>query len=435
MRTMSWGVFLAISLALAYSFHADKHLSADGVHVFTLVLEGGGFTAIAWSRQFAHYVTEWPLVLATGLGISDVSILTKVFASGLYLPYLISFGLCLYAVRDENKALLVFPLASMVALNLPSDYLLAGEHQVMATFAWPILLILLRRDDLTWGDGLLLWALLLLFSRLYETAIAPLLVFSAICLVRLRHHRQPEQMLLAGGALLGCLWAVAVSLSFIVNPRHPDNKTSFVREITTALENPEALSAAAFMSIYTIGVFLKNRLVVVSAGLPVIVYVLARVFGDVDVTASKSFASRTLTLTVLPGLLVGAILVGYARRELDRVGRWTFVAFVLVMVAANVHNTRSWNDFRHQVTRLVNTHRGYLPIEETPLQNSPHRWSWNNAELGLVWSASCVHAILLNPGGLPWEPFDPRTMLVLKRYVRYDAAFRSVDRDITTCQR
>lgn len=427
-------LFLFISLSLVNAFYVDKHLSADGVHIFALILDSSDFTYITWSRQFAHYIIEWPLVLATKLGVSNIPILLKAFALGIYLPYLISFGICIYALRHERKTLLLFVLASIVAVNLTSDYVLSGENQVMVNMSWPIVLLLLRRQALTWVDGFLLWILLALFSRLYETAIIPALIYSLICLVRLYYYRQKEQVIIISGALLLCFLAFAITLYFAINPRDVSNKASFIRGVIAVLKNPEALSASSFMVIYTIGLLLKKRIIILSAISPLVIYVLVYLFAGYSVTADVSFASRTLSITFLPVLLVGAILVWYFKSELDRTSISVFVVFVLTMVIGNVHNAKNWDDFRHQVIQVVETHQGYIPIEETRLKDNPYRWPWNNTELGLVWSASCVKAVLLNQPGLPWEPFNPHETLVLKNYLRYDEFFRSVDKGIATCQ-
>ena len=142
-------LFLFISLSLINSFYVDKHLSTDGVNRFCDILDNKDFTYWAWSRQFVSFLTEWPLVLAVKSGITDIPILLKWFAFGIYLPYLISFLICIYALRDENKTLLLFFLASMVAINLSSDYILAGEHHVMVNMSWQIIFILLRRTCLS----------------------------------------------------------------------------------------------------------------------------------------------------------------------------------------------------------------------------------------------------------------------------------------------
>lgn len=418
-------MFLFISLPLINSFYFEKHLSADGVAYFCAILDSKDFTYIAWSRQFANYLTEWPLVIAVQLGITDIPTLIKWFAFGIYLPYIISFLLCIYALRDENKALLLFFLASMVAINLSVDYILAGEHHVMVNMSWPIIFILLRRNRLTLMDGFLLWILLIIFSRLFESALVPALIYSVICFVRLYYYKSKEQKVIMIGAISLCFVVSAISLYFIINPRDAANREYFIQGLKVPFKNPEVLAAACFIVVYTIGLILKSRLVIISAVSPLIIYAIFRLFVDHSVSASVSFASRTLSVTLLPVLLVGAILVWYFKSELDRTGILTFVVFIMVMIAGNLYNTNSWKDFRHEVKQLVKTHEGYIPIEETRLKDNPNRWSWNNTQLGLVWSAPLVKAIILNQQNVLWEPFNPREKLILKNYLQYDDFFIS----------
>ena len=418
-------LFLFISLSLINSFYVDKHLSADGVLYFCVILDNKDFADWAWSRQFANYLTEWPLVLAVRSGITDIPILLKWFAFGIYLPYLISFLICIYALRDENKTLLLFFLASMVAINLSTDYILAGEHHVMVNMSWPIIFILLRRNALTLIDGFLLWILLIIFSRLYESALIPALIYSVICVARLYYYRSTKQRVIIIGALVLCFTVSAISFYFIINPRDAANRVYFIYGLIAPFKNPEAMAAACFIVVYTIGLILKSHRIIISAVSPLIIYALFRLFVDHGVSASVSFASRTLSITLLPVLLVGAILVWYFKSELDRTGILTFVAFIMVMVAGNLYNTNNWKDFRHEVKQLVKTHEGYIPIEETRLKDNPYRWGWNNTELGLVWSAPRVKAIILNQQNVRWEPFNPREKLILKNFLQYDDFFIS----------
>lgn len=418
-------LFLFISLSLINSFYADKHLSGDGVNYFCSILDNKDFTYISWSRQFANYLTEWPLVIAVKSGITDIPILVKWFAFGIYLPYLISFLICIYALRDENKELMLFFLASMAAVDLSSDYILAGEHHVMVNMSWPIIFILLRRNNLTLMDGSLLWILLIIFTRLYESALIPALICSVLCLARLYYYKSKEQKVIIAGALLFCFIASVISFYFIIDPRDAANRESFIYGIIITLINPEALAAACFVAVYTIGLILKSRTTIISAVFPLIIYALFRLFVDNGVTAGVSFAGRTLSITLLPVLLVGAILVSYSKSESDGTGILIFVAFITVMVAGNLHNTNNWKDFRHEVEQLVKTHEGYIPIEETDLKDNPYGWSWNNTQLGLVWSAPRIKAIILNQQNVYWEPFNPRETLILKEYLQYDEYFIS----------
>jgi cytochrome c biogenesis factor len=220
-----------------------------------------------------------------------------------------------------------------------------------------------------------------------------------------------------------CFVVIAISSYFTVNTHDAVNRDSFIKGLTLPLKNPEAVAAACFLAVYTIGLLLKSRPTIISSLFPLLLYALFMLFTDYSVSAGASFASRTLSVTLLPVLIVGAIMVWYCKRELDRTALLTFVAFVIVMVIGNFYNTNNWKSFRHEVIQLVKTHKGYIPIEETRLKDNRYRWGWNNTQLGLVWSAPRVKAIILNEQNLRYEPFNPREKLILKNYLQYDDFF------------
>jgi len=426
-------LFVVISCSLLNSFSIDKHFAADGVNYFCNILECSAVVHWGWSRLFAHYLTQWPLLIAVKAGVANMATLSKFFSAGIYFPYVLSFALCIYALRKESKTLLCFPLMSMVAINLQSDYLLACEHQVMVTMSWPILFLLLRRKRLTWRDGLLLWTSVLLFSRLYETAVAPAVIFIFLCVMRLRTFRHKQEAILSGISLVLSIAVVVISVFFIVDPTSAANKASFVTAIPCSLTNFGALAAGCFCLLFTGGVVLRKRVVIVSAALPLLIYVLFRTFVNYHLSANVSGASRSLSLTLLPVLLLCAIMVWYFKSELDNTSILIFTAFIVFMTAINIYDSNDWRKFAAQVKQIVETQRGYVSIEDTVLNKNSFGNNWTNTELGLVWSAPCVRAILLNPSGIFWQPFDPRNKLVLKQYLKYDACFKTTDKSISTC--
>lgn len=428
-------LFLLASLPLIYSFSIDKHLSADGAHYFTQILEQGDFTYIAWSRQFSNYLTQWPVVLAVKLGLKNVPLLSDFYAIGLYFPYVASYLLCIYAVRRENRFLLVFPLVSIVGINLSADYILIGEHHVMTLLSWPILLLLLRKEPLNWLDGWLLWILLTLFSLSYETAIVPAIIFLVILGLRLfQKHQTRKQITIEGIALLLSFVVFSIALYAIVDPRIEANKSNFSSSILGILRNKAALVAASFAFFSTIGLACRKKSLVLVSLFPIALYICALLLDSHGVSANESFNSRTLSLSLLPFLLLCAIFSHYCNIKPSKVSTRMLVLFVLIMVIGNLRFSNDWKNFRNQVVEIVTTESGYVPIEATAVRDSPYRWSWNNPQLGIVLSYPCVEAVLLNRPDIKWQAFNPREELILKRYVGYDAFFSRVDKDITVCK-
>ena len=416
-------LFLLFSAAIFNSFRIDKHLSADGVNNLAVVIESHDFIQPGWGRQFAYYQVQWPLVLGVAAGVRDIPILSGLYALGIYLPFLLSFAACLFALRGENRSLLAFPLLSMVGVALASDYMLPGAHNVMVSLAWPILFLLLRRRWLTWPDGALLWGLLLLFFRTYEPGAAPAGLFVLAAAIRLRRgpqRRTRKQRVILIGCLALSLLVILTSVACVVDYHDPANRASFVAAIRQQIESLEARVSLCFCVLITLAMVSGWRVFAVAALVPAAFYGHAVVFAPHGVSSAVSFACRSLCATLLPLLLACAVVAWYVRGKLGRTGWTVLTVFVATMVVGNVRFSSDWNDFRKSVTQIVTTQEGFVPIERTAVSDNRFGWDWNNAQLGLVWSAPHVQAILLNKEDVSWEPFDPHRRLILREYLEYD---------------
>ncbi|MGF1567757.1 MAG: hypothetical protein ACFCVD_06765 [Nodosilinea sp.] len=428
-------LFAFISYALFRAFAIDKQLSADGAHYFRSILDAGDFTRFAWSRQFANYLTQWPLVAAIQLGRKDIPALKKLFAVGLYFPYIASYLFCIYANRRENHLLLAFPLISMVGINLSADYILIGEHHVMVLLAWPILLLSLRKEPLTWLDGGLLWVLLCLFTRTYEAAIVSTLIFGIVFATRLYKFRQSRrQVIIFSLSFLLSALAFLIALYFILNPRDVANKSGFITGLRAFFGNEAALVSASTVFLMTAGLMVRKNFIILMSLIPIALYGMIVATNTHGPTAAESFASRTLSLALLPLLMVCAVATSYFNLRPNRLSTGVVALLIGVVVVGNLKFSNDWYTFRSQVEAIVTTERGYVPIESTVIDDSLYRWEWNNSELSIILSYPCVRAIVLNGTTIQWQPYDPREKLVLKDFVGYDAFFRGVDPEITLCQ-
>ena len=406
----------------------DKHLSADGTLYFSSILDTGNFTYFAWSRKFANLLTEWPVVLAIKLQVTNIPLLISLYGIGIYSPYVISFLTCIYAVRNENSSLLAFPLLSIIGINFSGDYLLFGEHHVMVLLSWPILLLLLRREPLNWLDGLLLWVMLFLFSRTYESAIIPLVIYLLVLSLKVyKVRRARKQLSIYIISLALNISAILIALHFIVNPRDPSNKLSFISGIMSGLlGNESALLAASFAFLSAVGLMLGKKNMTLALLIPLGLYIPFAFLNSHGHTAFDSFASRTLTSSLLPFLIVCAIFHHcYNGNSSSRSAR-ILVVLVLSLSLLNLHFARDWTNLRMHVKDILNENQGYILLEETSIKDNPYRWYWNNPGLSIIWSYPCVKSILLNTPDTKWEPFNPRKQLILKSYISYDVFFRRV---------
>ena len=426
-------LFLAVSSCFFYAYSVDKHLSADGVHYFTELLERKNFFDFAWPREFATDLTTWPLVIAINLGIQDISLLKYIFAAGLYFPYLLAFIISIYAVRQQ-LSLLLFPLLSIVMISFTADYMLVGEFHVMAILAWPILFLLLKKGTFNGLEIALLWGLLVIFSRLYETALIIAIIYIAILSVRFYVFPSKKQRIIHSITLLLCSLTVLIAIDSILHPRDPANKTYFLNGMIAMLDTKELWLNLSFIFLFTLGLWLRHKIILVLSFIPSVIYFSIAIFADHGNMATLSYAARTLSVMLLPLLLGSAIFIYYFDIPRTKLSIFAASAFILVMVVSNIRFTiTDWEDFRQQFIHTLNTQQGYIPMNDTSFHNSPYRWGWNNPLLSLVWSGSCVNSIVLNPSGEHWTPLNPKERLILKEYIRYHSFFKKVDSTVHTC--
>lgn len=434
-------IFVIASISLFVKFYVDKHLALDGVGYFVHILEQQDFAEVAWSRRFTEYLSEWPLVLAVRLGVTDISALIKVFAIGIYFPYLLSFILCWWAVRDDNKSLLWFPLAGYIAFNILSDYDLIADHHVMAVMTWPILVILLKSRALSWREGIVLWVVIIIYSRTYETAALTAAMLFPLAVVRLFRFRSQQEKIIIGISLILLIAVVAVAVVYIIYPRSFMNRGNFLDSIWVNRRNWEAVATCASLGIFSLAWLISGRWIRVKnclfilALIPILYYMFLRFTSDYAMTAYISFSSRTLSGIVLPGLIVLAAIVVYTRRKISHTGLAVFLVIFLTMICFNLADLRNWIGVKQEFLKIVDSDKRYIFIDETPLSDSHYRWSWNNSLLSLVWSGTCVSTIVLNTPDDPQGPIDPRKRLILTRYLSFDRYFTTVDPTISVCDK
>ena len=441
------GLFILWTADFFIKIALDKHLSLDGVNYFYHILQHEGFANIAWSRRYTEYLTEWPLVLSVTLGLSDIPALSKIFGLGIFFPYLLSFGLCWLITDEEDRALLLFPLASFVGFNLLSDYDVIADHHVIAVMTWPIMLLLVKHRPLEWREGLLLWVLIFAYSRMYETAVLNAFLFSMVLIFRISRFKIRREIIICGAALILLAIVMYISIQYIVNPRSPTNRGAFLDSILVNQRNWEAMATNSFLGMFFLGWLISDRWHSVKnilfglALVPIAAYVLARfMHSDYAITAHLSFSSRTLVAVVIPGLLIACALIGALRNRLTLIGLASFTLMFVSMVSFNLYDLRYWNEVKNEFVELSSSEQMFISVDETALAEPTlelrhHRWSWNNPLLSLVWSGGCVRTVVLNSEQGPQGPFDPRKKLVLKRYLEYDKRFRDIDNGIRTCSK
>jgi hypothetical protein len=150
-------------------------------------------------------------------------------------------------------------------------------------------------------------------------------------------------------------------------------------------------------------------------------------------TAGISFNTRSLSGTLLPLLLLAAVIVHFrAIRMPNR--SWGLAGVTLIaLIAGYVASWSAWRDFRRDFVATLDAHTGYVPVDETMVGPNRQRWRWTTSLLSILWSRQCVRTILVSsaPG---WYPFNPRDSLPLQNLVRYHDYFLPVSPNADRCR-
>ena len=421
--TVLLGVFGLIMAATTYAFSVDKHFSADGIAYFFLILRSQDFTYIDWARQYANDLSQLLVVPAVKAGVRDVGLLSWLYGASIILPWAASFGISLFVMRHEDRTVIFFMLISMIGINLTTDYILVGEHQVLAVLAWPILFLMIRRSPLSVPEALLLFVLTILFSRLYQTAVAAGSLFFIIALVRTRFAFERRQKVIYMIAGLLHLTVVSIAVYFILHPRSEGNKASFVQHIIASLLTPEAVATLLFALFLSAGWYFRSRALTAMAASIALLYGIYLLWTGYAITSGSSFGCRTLTATLLPLLLLLATVVYLRGIKADRTIIAAFLLYAVVMVGGNVHSTATWAAFKAEMQSVLAREDGYVAFETTPMNHSGRQWGWNNKLLSIAWSKGCVHTIVNNPANYTgWTPPAPPKKCLLKKYYCYALA-------------
>lgn len=422
--------FVLISIALINSLLLEKHLATDGVHFFICILQGKSIAMVAFTRCFSYWLTQWPVVLAVNLGITNIPFLIKAYALGIYLPWVVSFIICLYALRRQNIDLLIFPLISMIGIYLVSDYILIYEAQVMALLSWPALLLILRLrwTDFTWQDGLLLCLLLFFISCSFEGGILTELIIFIIIIISFFQYsarkNKKEKAILVMALCLSFI-TVAISVYAIFWPYQLEMKTAFWQQLGIFIRIPTVFLIIAFTCFFSIGLFWKKNIYLWASVIPIIIYSWIILTTSHGILPQDSFDCRTLFTTFMPVLIMLTILFSYYKIKQNRFSKIIFFIFILVFVIGNIRFSQNWRNFRQQFIVDISQGQGYIPMQKSLIKNNICTWYWNNMELSLVWAYPFVRAVILNEPNISWEPedFDPRKIKVLNKYLNYSDSF------------
>jgi hypothetical protein len=428
-------LFLAILLTMVWSAVNGKQFSADGAFYFVQILETQDFTYIAWHRQFANYLTQWPLVLALHLGVSAPTFLRLVFGIGHVYPFLLAYLVLRWQIRQgAAQSLLYTYLFGLLAITLPSDFVLMGEHQLLLPLCWPILAFLLEPRRFSLSAWFLPLTLSFLLTRIYEPVIAAFGLFFVILITSSRKElvqiaEERNYRLLWAVSVCVVLWMVGcgIALDGIVHPRDPANRTAFLSAIGHVVQNPVLAITAVALVLFVLGSRFRRSQPILLLVLLSLTYVIwLKRFAIFS--AQISFDSRVLVFLLMPGIIATS---AWPLRNTVLTGnqRLWFAAIFIAPVLADLAGTNVWQDFAERVSRLAMCEeQGLVPASVHQLDRHPASWNWTFPSLSIVLGAPTVGSVLENNENVKWQPFDPKVNLPLPLFAGYHGVLAAGER-------
>jgi hypothetical protein len=412
----------AVVFIIALQVVLSQALYGDGAATMMAVIERRTVFIIDPARLHVQGLSQLPLLWAVEAGFRDTHVLARIYTLGqLWLPAASYVAAIFYARR--NELLLGGVLLAIVVGYLVAAMLAHGEYVWAHALGVLMFATLLGRETLRLRDALLIVALAAVAMRVYEVLVffAPLLV--ALALLRmLRDIPQPSLAVRAALAVFIVLIAVAafIALRGILYPRDAAN-LSGARNLAAVLDNPQLALSIAVTAVMLAGAVASGRFARVAfAGMPAAAALLVCV-PSLWASPVQHYLSRAvagISVTAVFACLSGVYVFARVRPAMDRWQgpRTSFVAAALVWLIVSVLVyfviALGWRNFIVQYGAEVNTRRGYVPLEQTALQQPryrPYLWSWNNPALSYLLRDGPDRGVIGNDAGYGgWEPFDPR---------------------------
>ena len=426
-REWPWlALALGATLPLAIACLCERHLAMDGVNTFIMVVDSRAPILETPARLVADTLIQLPLFAAVLAGVSSLPVLVAFFGLGAMLPFWFGTIAAWYALPSGRKYFMALPIWSLLVLSFPVDGHLTHQSHVMTPMLWPALFLVAREEPWRRLEAVLALTCLATLALSYETVFCPALLLAALAAWRARRlAADPAQRRLALAVAALAALGVGIGLAATLLPATESNRANFLASLREPWLFGQVPVGTAALVIFLGGWAAGRRIVLLVLG-----GLLLGAVGWWVQTSSLpirggAYQARTLALTLMPLMFVAGAALVVRRRPLPSNGFAICALAVAVLSAPFFGHLSRWLDYRAEVTRLTRTGRGFIEVKGTKLEWNWERNSWNLPELSVVWGGSPVRAVVVNPPGQwPWEAFDPRRMLPLRKYLSIDPALQ-----------
>ncbi len=453
--TVAWIILLAalvVNLAAALEL---RGLYADGVGYLFYMIENDGFKLIEPSRLSVQILQQWPTVMGMACGIHDAAKLSVIHCISLQLLPLALVTACYLVLPKDRKNWFFFPLLHYLAGSMGAAFPSIVEGPVATAYFWLVFYSILFRTETGSSQALVtILALPLAYSHEVMIFLAPILALAAVWRASMVESKWQRI-----GFWLLVLWflvIVAVQIGFVLNPRDPGNRGTFIKDFIALnwlisyrdINVPVALGLLAILALLVIWLMqliglgstwvkVYSLLVIAAFGLVCLLAVVGTVYFDnylfhpwmqFKARNHSAFVSAPLALIALASLWWPRLQNVWATAT-----NQIILLFLAVGVLGwHVVATSFWTDYLASFRDVLARQQGLVRFEDVMRglpQTQQYRfeqitWDWTNPVLSLLLSPQGkVTTMIAYPSThVGWQLFDPADPDTLPKSVWFDTS-------------
>jgi len=410
---------------------ACRGLFWDGSPFMANILDLGQVHDFYTARAHVDWVTQFPLLLLSELGVRDTRLLAMVYSAALFgLPTGL-YHAALARVKGD-AVLLGVVIAVIAAVYLPTSFFIIGEYNITYAAVVLAMAVTLTPGPRRLGDAVLLCLLGLLCVRSYETMVYLGPLVAAAIVWSMRREDEPWVRGLAAIAALAFLAAGVVALVAIVDYwNHPHFLK--VRAMTFDFwQNQQFVIPLVGLAISAVAALLRPSWLQ-GNGPPLVIGIAAvalaltpwyRLVYEHSILYPPAHYLARQAAGVVLAVLLGCMWlhVAWQRRppevfttlRLPAVSRRLVVAMTALLLAAAVPDvvlTGLWSDYLARMRTLVDTREGAIRARDLPLLDWPDKLfaqDWSLPAMSALISRTPGRAyVLADKDYLSNPPFDP----------------------------
>lgn len=439
LKKVAAALLLLVAILNFFAASNSLVLFLDGAYYLLGFIEKDGFFLIEPTAVTVQVLQQFPLYLASWLGVTDLDFLT--FLSGfsnLMLPLMLTVS-CYWILPGTQKAYFVFPLVHYFAGTMASWTPTLTDAPPAAAYFWMLLYLILFHPMNKWS-ALLVFALSLPAMYLHEAMsfLSPVIVVASLIRFSKTSDVRYRAMFLALSIWFGFIAYTA--LAAILDPRDPENRSGFISGLLDfmwvnwdGLNIVVVISAIVFILAVVIIVnnltdqrlstirFLSNASSVL-VGASVFLITGYLLFGSGTYGFLTQFAARAQSVLISFPLSIFVLLsvVFPVIEKAWKDGRILVLVAWLGVGALTWHGigTAIWKEYIEDFRFILDRNEGFIPFPNAVGTLLPgHRDHFTR--LSYTWTLPTI-SILLSPEGnistilgnreeltRAWEPFDP----------------------------